>query len=159
MADPAGGKPSILAHTEEIRRGLRRVVFMSKGAAISAAGVFMGWTAGFGSSWTAFPSLRPYIVAAYGAGCGGLVFLSFSLRRRRAQADCRVEMERKATARERLGLWLGIPLGVAGVIVLNLSLPRTLVPTWLGPASLILFLLLAGGYFLHLALEVRLFEL
>jgi hypothetical protein len=131
---------------------------MSKGPAIAGGGAFLCWTAGFGCLWTAFPSIRPFIGAAYGLGLLGLLLVVLRMKRRMAQAECQVQMQRKATAREQWGLWLGIPLGVAAVIALAISHPKILEIRWIGPVSSTLFLLLVGGYFLVLAVQVRLFE-
>src|SRR5258707_8160635 len=42
------------------------------------------------------PLVRPYILAAYGAGAGIFLLLVFSMKHRSAQEYCRVEMQRKA---------------------------------------------------------------
>src|SRR5258706_11908950 len=132
---------------------------MSKGPAIAGGGVYLCWTAGLGYLWTALPSIRPFIGAVYCVGLMGLLLVTIRMKRRLAQTDCQVQMQRKATAREQWGLWLGIPMGVAAVIALALSFPKTLEIRWIGPVSSVLFLLLAGGYFLVLAVQLHLFEL
>jgi hypothetical protein len=132
---------------------------MSKGPAISLGGVFLFWSAGLGYLWTALPWVRPFILAAYGLGIVALLLLVQGMKRRLAQSDCHVAIERPASAREQLGLWFGIPMGVAAVLGVGLIIPRTLDLGWIGPAGSALFLLVLGGYLLYAAVQVRLFEL
>src|SRR5712672_3229161 len=95
--DTPDGTLSMPVQAQEIRTRVRRVVFMSKGPAIAGGGVYLCWTAGFGYLWTALPSIRPFIGAVYSIGLMGLLLVAIRMKRRLAQTDCQVQMQRKAT--------------------------------------------------------------
>ncbi|HEX7899504.1 MAG TPA: hypothetical protein VF950_17180 [Planctomycetota bacterium] len=144
---------------EAAQRLARRIVFMSKGLMMAAAGAWMcllGGTAWLAAGW---PAAKPYAYATSLAAGLALAFLNVGIERSRARKDCHVRTLRKGTAREHATLAGVIVGGVAVLVALGLALPGLFEQPWIGPAALALLVCAFGGTFFVWAGRSRLYEL
>ncbi|MBI3831480.1 MAG: hypothetical protein HY291_18315 [Planctomycetes bacterium] len=142
-----------------IQQLARRAVLMSKGLGIALVGA--GMMALGGVLFFCKASLGP--AASYalpiGLACGlGMALLPFWAERHHAKNGFHVRSFRKSTVLDLLILFVGIPLGVLGVCLLADRFPALAENEWIGLIFLCAFLLLSGGYFFHLSVQLQLFE-
>lgn len=151
--------PTPDAAAEGARRLARRIVFMSKGLMLAAAGAWMCLLAGTAWLATGWPTAKPYLQAVNLAVGIALAILNVAIERIRARRDCHVRTFRKGTAREHALLAVVIVAGVAALVALNLLLPGLFEHDWIGAAALALLVCGFAGYFLVWAQRARLYEL
>lgn len=137
----------------------RRIVFMSKGLVMAAAGGWMCLLGGTAWLAAARPAAKPYVYAINLATGLGLAFLNVAIERARARKDCHVRTLRKGTGREHAALAGVIVVGVAALVALGLFLPNLFEHPWIGWTTLALLVCAFSGYFFACAGSTRLYEL
>lgn len=158
-ASPSPPERSPQSEAAAIQRLTRRAVLMSKGLGIALVGFcMMAFGVVLHFCQASVPGSASYALPI-GLACGlGMALLPLWAERRHAKTGFHVRSFRKSTVLDLLILFVGIPLGVLAVCLLADRFPALAENEWMGPAFLCAFLVLSGGYFLHLAVQLQLFE-
>lgn len=144
---------------DETSRRVRKLLFASRGINLMVTGLWMCVQAGLQSAQAADPALKPFTTLAM---VFSIILTLLSLRwvhRTRATQECRTSGSTVDIVRGEIKLFSVITLGVIAVLALYLAVPQIGEAEWLAPIALSLCLLVAGVYFVHEAIRLKLPEL
>lgn len=154
-ADQPAHSINVTAEANNARFRARRVMLMSRGLGMAAAGVWILSLQGLGVLMADMGAAALVVSALVGAGLGALVV---GIDRRRARHDCHVRTFRPTSWKEMAGLLGGIAAGVIVLLALILQLPTDFDGQWLVNLGLWAFALVFAAYFVQLGRQAKLWE-
>jgi hypothetical protein len=143
----------------EVARNARKLLYMSRGLALCAAGL---WIFSLGAlQWltTVYPSFKPYLMLVMSAISVGFILSISWIERIKAMKDCRVQAHRQSSIREEVALYVGITAGVFALIIIGLNTPSSFFDDKLMPALFAVLMIFTGFYFVYEGMRLRLVEL